>query len=225
MSNFISELGIVFPLLMKGVGNTLAIFAFTLASAIPLGLIIMFGSLSKIAPIRWLSTAYIWLFRGTPLMLQLFFMYFFIPIVTNQMIVINNFWTAAITFGLNYAAYFAEIYRGGVQSIDVGQYEAAKVLGFSKWQTMSRVIIPQAVRRVIPSLSNEAITLMKDTSLIYVIGAAEILKYAKDYVNSTGSPLSYAVAAGIYLIFTFILTLLSKKLEKIFSKHERGEEQ
>lgn len=221
MNDFVSYLNDLIPLLLEGAKSTIAIFFITLAIAIPLGLVFTLGSLSKAFPLRWLSNAYIWLFRGTPLMLQLFFMYFFIPIITNQSIMLSNFTTAAITFGLNYAAYFAEIYRGGIQSIDNGQYEAAKTLGFTRWKTMKYIIIPQTIRRVIPAIANESITLVKDTALINVIGAAELLKYAKDSVNTTANPTAYAIAACFYLFFTFILTVIAKKLEAVFSKHER----
>jgi polar amino acid transport system permease protein len=221
MDNFGTYLSNLLPLLLKGAGSTISVFLITLASAIPIGLIITLGSISKIPPLRWIADLYIWVFRGTPLMLQLFFMYFFIPIVTNQHIMLDNFTTAAITFALNYAAYFAEIYRGGIQSIDAGQYEAAKSLGFTRWGTMRYIIIPQTIRRVIPAISNESITLIKDTALINVIGAAELLKYAKDSVNTTANATAYAIAALFYLFFTFVLTLASKKLEKVFGKHEQ----
>ena len=209
------------PLLIVGAKNTLLVFAFTLAFAIPLGLPVTLASISKIPPLKWIANLYIWVFRGTPLMLQLFFFYFFIPIATNRTVMLSNFTTAAFTFVLNYAAYFAEIYRGGIQSIDVGQHEAAKALGYTKWLTMKHVIIPQTIRRVIPAISNESITLIKDTALINVIGAAELLKVAKDTVNRTTNPAAYGVAACFYLVFTFVLTVVSKKLENVFSRHER----
>ncbi|GHU36275.1 hypothetical protein FACS1894105_06350 [Clostridia bacterium] len=133
---------------------------------------------------------------------------------------LGAFETAAITFVLNYSAYLAEIYRGGIQSIDKGQYEAAHALGLSGFTTMFRVILPQTFRRVLPPISNEAITLIKDTALISVIGAYELLKYTKDAVNRTANPFPYFIAALFYLFFTLLLTMLSKKLEKIFGKHE-----
>lgn len=209
------------PMLLLGARRTLLIFTITLVCALPLGLLFTLAKLSKIPPLRWFATAYIWLFRGTPLMLQLFFMYFFIPIVTKQWLMMSAFTTAAITFVLNYAAYFAEIYRGGIESIDKGQYEAAKTLGFQRFGTMRYIIIPQTIKRVIPPIANESITLIKDTALIYVIGAAEILKYAKDSVNNTGRPIAYIVAAAMYLILTFLLTLLADYLERRFAKHEQ----
>ena len=214
-------LGILLPTLLLGARNTLLIFTLTLIFALPLGLVFTLASISKIPPLRWLSNTYIWIMRGTPLMLQLFFMYFFIPIVTKQGLMLSNLSTAAITFILNYAAYFAEIYRGGIQSIDKGQYEAAKTLGFSYHKTMWHIIIPQTVGRVLPPIANEAITLVKDTALIHVIGAAEIMYYARSAVNTSVNPTPYAVAACFYLLFTFVLTVLAKKLENRFARHEK----
>ena len=208
------------PLLLKGAQNTLLVFVITLAAGLPFGLVITMCSLSKFPPLRWFANFYIWLFRGTPLMLQLFFMYFFIPIITKQWIMLSNMSTAAITFVLNYAAYFAEIYRGGIQSIDRGQHEAAKTLGFTKWQTMRHIIIPQTVRRVIPSLANESITLVKDTALISVIGAHDVLRYAKEMVNRTANPMAYGVVAVFYLALTYGLTMVAMWLERSFSRHE-----
>ena len=167
-------------------------------------------------------------------MLQLFFFYFFLPIIFGDTLsslqpetkdfifdyILDAFPTAIITFVLNYAAYFAEIYRGGIESIDKGQYEAAQSLGISKARTMFGIIIPQTVKRVLPSVTNETITLVKDTSLVHVIGVGELMKAAKGAVNRDQDLLAYGVAAGIYLLFTFLLTLLFKYLENRFSKSE-----
>ena len=209
----------IFPALMQGTRQTLTIFFFTLLFSLPLGLVISFGAMARFAPLRGLSKIYVWVFRGTPLMLQIFFFYYCMPLFTD--IKMERLTTAVFTFVLNYAAYFAEIYRGGIQSIDRGQREAAKSLGFTPWQTMSLVIIPQAVRRVIPPISNEVITLIKDTALVYVIGVPELLKAAKDANNRDVNPIAYFVAALIYLAFTFVLTMISQQLEKRFSRHER----
>ena len=130
---------------------------------------------------------------------------------------------AVLTFTMNYAAYFAEIYRAGVQSIDHGQHEAAKTLGFSRWQTMRIIIIPQTIARVIPPVSNEVITLIKDTALVTAIGVGELLKAAKDANNRDVNPTAFFIAAVIYLALTFLLTLLSQWCEKRFSRHERKE--
>lgn len=151
-------------------------------------------------------------------MLQLFFFYFYIPISTG--ITVSAFITAIITFVLNYAAYFAEIYRGGIESIDKGQYEAAQSLGLDRRQTMFGIIIPQAVKRVLPAVSNEAIVLIKDTALVYVIGVGELLKASRSAVNRDVDVTAFVVAALIYLLLTFVLTLLSSYLEKRYSKYE-----
>ncbi len=209
----------IMPALLEGTKQTLIIFALTLVFSIPLGLPISIGAMSRFFPIRFLSKAYIWVFRGTPLMLQLFFFFYVIPMTTPLQL--DRLPTAIVTFVFNYAAYFAEIYRGGIESIDRGQLEAAKSLGFSSWQTMRMIIIPQAVSRVIPPVSNEVITLVKDTALVYVIGVPELLKAAKDANNRDVNPTSYVIAALIYLILTFLFTLLAQQLEKRYSRHER----
>lgn len=214
--------GILLPSLLQGALVTVELFALTLLLSIPLGLPFALGSNSRFFPIRWICKAYIWVFRGTPLMLQLFFFYFFLPITLG--ITLDSFTTAVVTFVLNYAAYLAEIYRAGIESIDKGQYEAAQSLGIGPHRTMFGIIIPQTVKRVLPPVSNEAITLIKDTALVSVISVAELMKAAKGAVNRDVNVTAYAVAAVIYLIFTFLLTLLSRNLEKRFSRHElKGE--
>lgn len=211
----------ILPALLEGTKQTLLIFFLTLLLSLPLGLPIALGSISRIPPVKYLSKLYVWVFRGTPLMLQLFFIYYSLPVLTG--VKLDRLPAAILTFVLNYAAYFGEIYRGGIESIDRGQREAAKSLGFSPWQTMRMILIPQAVRRVVPPVSNEVITLIKDTALVYVIGVPELLKAAKDANNRDSNPTSYLIAAGIYLFFTLILTLLSQHLERRYSRHERKE--
>lgn len=214
-----SYLQTIFPAMMQGLQQTVFIFALTLLFALPLGLPIAFGVMSRFAPVRLLANAYVWVFRGTPLMLQLFFVYYGLPTFTP--IVLDRLPAAVLTFVLNYAAYFAEIYRSGIQAIDRGQREAAKSLGFGPWQTMRMIIIPQAIRHVIPPVSNEVITLIKDTSLVFVIGVPEFLKAAKDAVNRDTNPFAYIFAAVVYLLLTFVLTMVSQQLEKRFSRHAR----
>lgn len=216
-----ADIGVMLPVLMEGSMITVSLFVLTLLFSLPLGLVFTLGSTCKAAPLRGLSRFYIWIFRGTPLMLQLFFFYFFLPIFFG--IRMEVFTTAVVTFVLNYAAYFAEIYRGGIGSIDKGQWEASQSLGLSPRRTLFGVILPQTFKRVLPSISNEAITLIKDTALVSVIGVADLMKNAKGIVNREVNALAYAVAAAIYLLFTFLLTLLSQKLEKRFSRHENQE--
>ncbi len=215
----------LWPALMRGLGETLLIFILTLALSLPLGLPIALGNISRFWPVRFLCRIYVWLFRGTPLMLQLFFFYYGLGIMANNsgwtFLRLGRFPAVIVTFALNYAAYFAEIYRAGIQSIDRGQYEAAKTLGFSRTRTMFRIIIPQTIRRIIPPISNETITLVKDTALANVIAVPELLKTAKDAANRDTNTTAYLLAAGCYLVITFILTVVYQKLEKRFSRHEQ----
>ncbi len=211
---------IIIPSLMRGTVISISLFALTLVLSLPLGIPIALGENSKITPIRWICKAYVYVFRGTPLMLQLFFFYFFFPIYLN--IRWDAFPTAVFTFVLNYAAYFAEIYRGGIKSIDLGQYEAAKSLGLSKRQTFIDIVMPQMTRIVLPPVSNEVITLVKDTALASVIALADLMKVAQGIVNRDGTLYAYVIAAGIYLIFTFIATIILNNLEKHYSKYEEA---
>ncbi|MHC1721904.1 MAG: amino acid ABC transporter permease [Aminipila sp.] len=230
MNQFLSQLtetinyvGVLMPTLLVGAWVTVKLFTLTLILSLPLGLPFALGSNSKFAPFRWISKTYIWIFRGTPLMLQLFFFYFFLPIVMDLRL--DAFTTAVITFVLNYASYLAEIYRGGIESIDKGQYEAAQSLGLSRGQTMFGIILPQTVKRVLPAVSNEAITLIKDTALVSVLSVGELLKASSSAVNRDVNPMAFAIAAVIYLIFTFMLTLLTGYLERYYSKFEGKEVQ
>lgn len=211
---------IIIPSLMRGTVISISLFALTLVLSLPLGIPIALGENSKITPIRWICKAYVYVFRGTPLMLQLFFFYFFFPIYLN--IRWDAFPTAVFTFVLNYAAYFAEIYRGGIKSIDLGQYEAAKSLGLSNRQTFIDIVMPQMTRIVLPPVSNEVITLVKDTALASVIALADLMKVAQGIVNRDGTLFAYVIAAGIYLIFTFIATIILNNLEKHYSKYEEA---
>ncbi len=199
-----------------GLGVTLGLFCFTLLFSIPLGLIISLGAISSFKPLNLLVKFYIWLLRGTPLLLQLLFVYFGLPLLFKWNI--ENFHAAVIAFVLNYAAYFAEIFRAGIQSIDKGQFEAAKALGLSGTQTMWRVIIPQTVSRILPPVGNEAITLVKDTSLVSIIALSDIMHQTRIIVMREANVSAFVVAAIFYLIMTFVLTKLFGYLEKHFAK-------
>ena len=206
----------IIPALMKGVGTTLALFALVLPLSLPLGFLITLGSNSRFKPLKWLCNAYIFVLRGTPLMLQLFFFYYglpFIPLI-GKYLTLTSFWAAVLSFTLNYAAYFAEIFRGGLLSIDKGQYEVSQVLGLSSFQTTTRIIIPQMIRVTLPSIGNEAITLVKDTALVASIALPELLHYAKSIVTRDFTTAPFVVAAFIYLIITLVVTLLFKLAEK-----------
>ncbi|MBS1455656.1 MAG: amino acid ABC transporter permease [Clostridia bacterium] len=200
--------------LLKGFWETLKIFGVTLIIAIPLGLIIAFGSMSKLKPLKWLCSTFVWIIRGTPLMLQLIIVYYGPGLIFGIGAGLSAHVSTYITFGINYACYFSEIYRGGIQSISASQYEAGRVLGMTKSQIFFKVILLQVVKRIVPPMSNEIITLVKDTSLARIITYYELIFYAQRYIKNGGLlwPLFYT--AVYYLLFTALLTLLFRYIEK-----------
>lgn len=194
---------------------TLEIFFLTAVLALPLGMIVCMGRMSKFKVISVPIRFYLLIVRGTPLMLQLFFMFFGLkPIFHIQL---QRFPAAIIAFVLNYAAYFAEIFRGGMESIPVGQYEAAKVLGFTKKQTFFKIVLPQVVKRIMPPMGNEFITLVKDTSLAHVISVVELMKITKDFANSATNFIPFIIAAVIYLILNAVVSKCFGTVEKKLS--------
>ena len=210
-------------LLGEGFFTTLAIFFLTLIGSLPLGLVVYFGKKSRLAPVRWLVNAYISVMRGTPLMLQLMVVYFGPNLLFGISLPSNwRFIAVILGFVINYAAYFAEIYRGGIESIPQGQYEAAEVLGYTKTQTFMKIILPQMIKRVMPSVTNEVITLVKDTSLAYVIGVVEMFTRAKQINSAPGGMGLWAfLAAGvIYYVFNFIVTVVMDQVEKKLSYYQ-----
>lgn len=209
----------LFVRLLPGLQYTVTLFAVTLIVSLPLGLVLCFGRVSKNPLLKSVISFYVWIMRGTPLMLQLFFFYYGLPKipVIGAFLTADRFTTACIAFALNYAAYFCEIFRGGLLSVDQGQYEAAKVLGFSKWQTSFRIVIPQMLRVCLPPVSNECITLVKDTALATAIGVSEILHLAEAAVNRDVDPMAFVAAAIFYLIMTYGLTILFRFFEKKLS--------
>ena len=200
--------------LLKGFWETLKIFGVTLIIALPLGLIIAFGSMSKLKPLKWLCSTFVWIIRGTPLMLQLIIVYYGPGLIFGIGAGLSAHVSTYITFGINYACYFSEIYRGGIQSISASQYEAGRVLGMTKSQIFFKVILLQVVKRIVPPMSNEIITLVKDTSLARIIPYYELIFYAQRYIKNGGLlwPLFYT--AVYYLLFTALLTLLFRYIEK-----------
>ncbi len=200
--------------LFEGFKVTLQFFALTLLFSLPLGLVITAGSMSKFRPLAFISRIFVWIIRGTPLLLQILVVFFAPGILFGNPIFANNrFGAALITFVINYAAYFSEIYRGGFESIDEGQWEAGKVLGMKKSEVFLRVVLLQVIKRIIPSISNEVITLVKDTSLVRVISVIEIIRVAERY-TAKGMiwPLFYT---GLYyLVFCGFLTVLFAWIEK-----------
>ena len=209
------------PFMLQGAVVTIELFALTIVISLPLGLPIALGSNSRIKPLSIICKIYVWIFRGTPL-LQLFFFYFFFPLVLN--IQMNAFVTVVLTYVLNYAAYFAEIYRGGINSIDRGQYEAAHALGLSKRQTMGDIILPQTMKAILPPVVNETITLVKDTALASSLPVIELMKATNSAVNRMTDMTPFFFAAIIYLIMTFVLTVVAGRLEKHFSRYDAKED-
>ena len=206
--------------LLEGAGVTLKVFFITLALSVPLGLVLALLRLSRSRFVGGLVNGYIWLMRGTPLMLQMLFIYFALPFVPVIGVRLPDFPAAIIAFTLNYAAYFAEIFRGGIQSINRGQYEAAKVLGLSYGQTMRRVVLPQVAKRVLAPVSNETITLVKDTSLIYVLAMNDLLRAARGIVQRDFTTMPFAVAAAFYLAMTLVLTIGFQRLERKYAVYD-----
>ena len=199
----------------EGMVATLMLFAVTLLFSLPLGLLVSFGRMAKNVVIRTIFKAYISIMRGTPLMLQLMVIYFgpyYIFGITNSPSWKNS--AVAIGFVLNYAAYFAEIYRGGIESMPKGQYEAAQILGYSKAQTFMRIILPQVIKIILPSITNETITLVKDTSLAFTIGIMEMFTISKALAASQTTMLPYVFAGIFYYVFNLIVAFLLELLEK-----------
>ncbi len=203
-------------LMLEGSKVTLEIFFLTLAMALPLGLVVALARLSGLGILRWVMEFYIWIMRGTPLMLQLLFVYFALPMVGVRL---NDLTSALLAFTMNYAAYFAEIFRAGIQSIPRGQYEASKTLGFTYVQTMRHIIIPQMIARVLPPVSNETINLVKDTSLIYILAMNDLLRVARTIVQREFDMTPFVIAAVFYLAMTFVLTWVFNKLEAHYGKY------
>ena len=201
--------------MLQGTLMTLRIFFSTLVFALPLGLLVSLGRMSKIKIINWPVRLFILIMRGTPLMLQLLFVFYGLkPLFGIQF---DRVIAAQVAFALNYAAYFAEIYRGGIESIPDGQYEAAEVLGFNKKQTFFRIILPQVVKRIIPPMGNEFITLVKDTSLAQVIAVVELLKVTNNWVSSAVSMVPFVIAAVFYLVMNGVVTRCFTIAEKRLS--------
>lgn len=201
--------------LSEGMVRTVSIFALTLLFSLPLGLFVCFGRMAKNKLISLIFRLYISVLRGTPLMLQLMVVYFGPYFLFGMKIGSKwRFPAIIIGFALNYAAYFAEIYRSGIASMPVGQYEAAKLLGYSKGQTFLRIILPQVIKRILPSVTNEVITLVKDTSLAYALAYAEMFTIAKQIVASKSDFTPFIIAAVFYYIFNFVVDMGMGLIEK-----------
>ena len=210
----------ILPQMWLGTIETLKLFFITIVLSIPLGILLALARVSSLGSLRSAVGVYVWLLRGTPLMLQLLFIYFGLPFIPYIGVKLDDFPAAVVAFVLNYAAYFAEIFRAGIQSVDRGQYEGAKVLGLTYLQTMRRIILPQVVYRVLPPVSNETITLVKDTSLIYALAMNDLLRTTRGIVQRDFNTMPFVVAAVFYLLMTLVLTWGFQKLEKKYSAYE-----
>jgi len=199
---------------------TLQMFFITIVLSLPLGLALAIARISRCSVLSGAGGVYIWLMRGTPRMLQLLFVYYGLPFIPYVGVTLPEFPAAAVAFVLNYAAYFAEIFRAGIQSIERGQYEGAKVLGMTYSQTMRRIILPQVIKRVLPPVSNETITLVKDTSLIYVLAMNDLLRVTRSIVQRDFDLTPFVVAAVFYLAMTFVLTWMFENMEKRYAVYD-----
>lgn len=209
------DISTMLTMLGQGFVVTLQIFFLTLLGSLPLGVLVALGRMSRVKPLAWLMRLYISVMRGTPLMLQLMALMFGPYYLFGLQL--GNDWkyvACSIGFIINYAAYFGEIYRGGIQSIPRGQYEAAEVLGYSRAQTFMKIVLPQVAKRILPAMSNEIITLVKDTSLAFVLGIMEMFSQAKAIAASQISLLPYVIAGVIYWLLNFIVEIILTRIEK-----------
>ncbi len=210
-------LDMLVPMTIEGLKVTLGVFLVTLVFSIPLAVLVALLRRSKNKVISSITATYIYIMRGTPLLLQLMFIFFgfhFVPVIGYAF---SRFQAIYIAFILNYTAYFAEIFRGGINSIDYGQYEGAKVLGMSKSFTFIKIILPQVIKNVLPAIGNEVITLVKDTSLVYILGASDILKAAKSVSNVYSAFSPYVIIALVYLAIVAVLTKLLSNIERRYN--------
>lgn len=210
MSNLIDVTGYI----LKGGLISLKLFTIVAILSVPLGILVALGKISGIKPLRSILSIYTWVFRGTPLLLQLFFTYFGLPVIGIRL---DPLTAASLAFTVNYAAYLAETFRAGIESVDKGQFEAAKALGMNYRQTMLQIILPQAVRNVLPPVCSEAINLIKDTALIAAIGIGDLLRAAKEVVTREFTITPFIIAAAIYLVISSLLVLMFRKLENKYS--------
>ncbi|MBS0949913.1 amino acid ABC transporter permease [Weissella minor] len=202
----------ILPSLLNGLKMTLGVFSLTLLGAVPLGMLVAVTMKSKLVVLRAVTNAYITVMRGTPLLLQIVFVYYGLSLA--NIVTLPRFEAAVVTFILNYAAYFAEIFRGGFQSISQGQYDGAKVLGFNRIQTLRYIVIPQVVKVVMPSVGNEVINLVKDSSLVYVIGLGDLMRAGNIAAARDVTLVPYLLVGLLYLILTITLTYGMRGLEK-----------
>ncbi|AOT56079.1 amino acid ABC transporter permease [Weissella soli] len=201
----------ILPSMLSGLKMTAGVFILTIIGALPLGVIVSMALRSEIYLLRWLTNGYIWIMRGTPLLLQIVFVYYGLSLA--HIATFPRFEAAIFTFILNYAAYFAEIFRGGLQSVPQGQYDGAKVLGLSQFQTMRKIVLPQVVKIVMPSVGNEVVNLVKDTSLVYVIGLADLMRAGNIAASRDVTLVPYLMVGVLYLVLTIFATVIMRRVE------------
>ena len=228
MDLFFEQLPIVLGALNTGFIQTLKLFFVTLLGAFPLGLLIAFGSMSKFKPLSYLMKFIVWIVRGTPLMIQMLIIYYFPGLVFHNPIwgggEGGRFVAASVSFIVNYACYFSEIYRGGIQGIPVGQEEAGLVLGMTPRQIFFKVKLLQMIKKIVPAMSNEIITLVKDTALASALPMVELMKATNSAVNRMTDITPMLFAALLYLLINLVLTMFAGRLEKYFARYDRKEE-
>ena len=202
-----------FPLLLAGAGVTIEITALSVGFGMAIGIVISLIRMTGIRLLRILGNVYVDFLRGTPLLVQIFLVYFALPALIHHQV--DAFFAAVFACSINSGAYVAEIFRGGIESMPVGQYEAAKILGYNKVQTFFRIILPQVIKRILPSITNEVITLVKDTSLAFVVAVAEMFTIAKQIASAQTTMMPFVIAAIFYYVFNLIVAVVMQKVEKV----------
>lgn len=201
----------ILPSILSGLKMTIGVFVLTLIGSVPLGILVSLALRSDIYLLKWVMNAYVWIMRGTPLLLQIVFVYYGLSLA--NIMTLPRFEAAVVTFILNYAAYFAEIFRGGIQSIPDGQYDGAKVLGFSKFQTMRKIVLPQVFKIVMPSMGNEVVNLVKDSSLVYVIGLGDLMRAGNIAASRDVTLVPYLLVGLVYLVLIALATIIQRRTE------------
>lgn len=201
----------ILPSILGGLKMTLGVFVLTLVGSVPLGILVSLALRSDIYLLKWVMNAYVWIMRGTPLLLQVVFVYYGLSLA--NIMTLPRFEAAVVTFILNYTAYFAEIFRGGIQSIPDGQYDGAKVLGLSKLQTMRKIVLPQVLKIVMPSVGNEVVNLVKDSSLVYVIGLGDLMRAGNIAASRDVTLVPYLLVGLVYLVLIAIATIVQRRME------------
>ncbi|ATF40840.1 amino acid ABC transporter permease [Weissella paramesenteroides] len=201
----------ILPSILSGLKMTIGVFVLTLIGSVPLGILVSLALRSDIYLLKWVMNAYVWIMRGTPLLLQIVFVYYGLSLA--NIMTLPRFEAAVVTFILNYAAYFAEIFRGGIQSIPDGQYDGAKVLGLSKFQTMRKIVLPQVFKIVMPSMGNEVVNLVKDSSLVYVIGLGDLMRAGNIAASRDVTLVPYLLVGLVYLVLIALATIIQRRTE------------